>query len=78
MNDEELIDALRRAGHPKDATGGLLHAAADAIERLNYEIMGYQVRGEYEKGHEHGTLAGLKHAKRAIEALAAKAQHEGA
>lgn len=46
------------------------HYAADVtaligeVERLSYEVMRYQTGQSYEVGHEHGILAGIKHAER--------------
>lgn len=31
----------------------------DQIKKLNFELMDYQVKGPYEKGHEHGVLTGM-------------------
>jgi hypothetical protein len=39
----------------------LLERLAAEVDSLNHEIMGYQVDGGYDKGHEHGALVAVKY-----------------
>lgn len=64
---EADYDAMRQKWRAYDRPGGTIarddvFALLDEIDRLNHEVMGYQVDAGYAKGYEHGSLAATKRA----------------
>ncbi len=50
-------------------------ALLEEVDRLRLEVMAYQARTESERGHEHGTLAGLDFAVRKLTEERKRAAH---
>lgn len=70
----ELDETAVRARHQMMPTRGAsedvafllaaLDEAREEVERLNLDVMAHQVGEGYEKGYEHGSLAGIQHYER--------------